>query len=89
MKEGNESWLHGEDQGMKILVVNYTGYQNSRLVLISFHKWQPADRAAFADNVVAPQVICSKPQLQVSMPQHQEAISRVNCSISLGSELMP
>ena len=32
------------DQGLNILVVSYTGYQNSRLV----HKQQPAESAALA-----------------------------------------
>ena len=36
----------------------------------SFHKQQATDGTAFADNLVAPQVICSKPQPQVSVPQH-------------------
>ena len=46
------------------LLVNYTDYQNSRLV----HKQQPADGAAPGrqSHVVAPQVICSKPRPQVS-----------------------
>ena len=44
------------------LLVNYTDYQNSRLV----HKQQPADSAAPGRHVVAPQVICSKPRPQVS-----------------------
>ena len=43
-----------------VLKVNYTGYQNSRLV----HK-QPADSAAPGRHVVVPQVICSKPRPQV------------------------
>ena len=39
MKEGNESQLKCVDQRLNILLVNYTGYQNSRLV----HKQQPTD----------------------------------------------
>ena len=49
MKEGNKSY----NVWITFLLVNYTSYQNSRLV----YKQQPADSAAF----VAPQVICSKP----------------------------
>ena len=44
------------------LLVNCTGYQNSRLV----HEQQPADGAAPDRHVVAPQVIYSKPRPQVS-----------------------
>ena len=44
------------------LLVNCTGYQNSRLV----HKQQPADSSAPGRHVVALQVICSKPRPQVS-----------------------
>ena len=44
----------------ELLLVNYTGYKNSRLV----HKQQPADSAAPGS-----QVIFSKPQPQVSRPQ--------------------
>ena len=63
-------------------------------VLINLHKQQPADSAAFADNVVAPQIICSKPQQLVSMPQRSLKVNSlprqgVNCCISLGSKLMP
>ena len=53
MKEGSEC--------NNLLLVNYTGYQNSRLV----YKPQPADGAAPGRHVVAPQVICSKPRPQV------------------------
>ena len=57
MKEGNECYpMWGS-----FLLVNYTGYQNIRLV----HKQQPADSAAPGRHVVA-QVICSKPRPQVS-----------------------
>jgi len=54
MKEGNECYpMCGS-----FLLVNCTGYQNSRLA----HKQQPADGAAPGRHVVAPQVICSKPR---------------------------
>jgi len=42
MNEGNESYMVWI-RDLTFLVVNYTGYQNSRLV----HKQQPADSAAF------------------------------------------
>ena len=64
--QGNKSynvWI----RDWTFLLVNYTGYKNDRLV----HKQQPADSAAPGRQVVvAPQVICSKPQPQVSRPQH-------------------
>ena len=53
--------LEGNDNVWIILLANCTGYQN-RLN----HKQQPADGAAPGRHVVAPQVICSKPQPQVS-----------------------
>ena len=69
MKEGNECYpMCGS-----FLLVNYTGYQNSRLVYTGYqnsrlvytgyqnsrlvHKQQPADGAAPGRHVVAPQVI--------------------------------
>ena len=58
MIEGNECYpMCGS-----FLLVNCTGYQNSRLV----HKPQPADGAPPGRHVVTPQVICSKPRPQVS-----------------------
>ena len=53
-----------------VLGVNCIGYQNWGLIVdfkVDDHAMQsvfkpPTDSAAFADNVVAPQVICSKPQ---------------------------
>ena len=53
------------------LLVNCVGYQNSRLVYTGYqssrlvHKQQPADGAAPGRHVMAPQVICSKPQPHV------------------------
>ena len=50
------------------LLVNYTGYQNSRLVYTGYqnsrlvHKQQPADSAAAPGRHVVAQVICSKPR---------------------------
>jgi len=67
MKEGNECYpMCGS-----FLLVNCTGYQNSRLVYTGYqnstlvHKQQPADGAAPGRHVVAPQVICSKPRSRV------------------------
>ena len=91
MKEGNESynvWI----RDWTFLSVNYTGYHNSRLV----HKQQPADSAAFADMWGTSSNLfktMTRPQhsnsLKVNSSQRQEAISRVNWCIGLGSELMP
>ena len=55
MKEGNESYMVWIRDWTFLAIQNifsselYAGYQNSRLV----DKQQPADSAAFADNVVA------------------------------------
>ena len=65
MKEGNESY-NLKIRDWKFLLVNYTGYKNSKLD----YKQQLADSAAPGRHVVAPPVICSKPQLHVSRPQH-------------------
>ena len=67
MNEGDESYMLWI-RDLTFLGVNYTGYQNSRLV----HKQQPADTAAFVDMWSGwhHQVICSKPRPKVSRPQH-------------------
>jgi len=73
MKEGNESYMVWI-RDWTFLVVYYTGYQNSRLV----HNNSQLTVQAFADNVVAPHLICSKPQPQVPICHNIPKRSRVH-----------